>query len=204
MDRLPTSLSVCSTKSAILSLVKGYSCRYIPKPLAPNLPLVPAGHFKPESLSINFSDLLQITADTKIVVSFRQCEAVEAATRGWANSCVWFWMRTRRITSSKFKAVCATDPAMPSAGLVMSVCHPSLAQFQTATIYHLGLQAWKKGMRDVPVIVQPTTSAVYNIRVWVLHPRSSPFHGYLARWISHCLRCGEGICENKVSHTAFT
>ena len=73
--------------------------------------------FKQEYLSKPFDELLQIAAETEIVVSASQAKAAEEQTRGQANSRLWFRMRTGRITASKLKAVCSTDPAMPSASL---------------------------------------------------------------------------------------
>ena len=41
-----------------------------------------------------FDELLQIVAETEIVVSPSQAKAVEEQTRGQANSRLWFRMRT--------------------------------------------------------------------------------------------------------------
>lgn len=72
MDRLFATLSVCSTNPAILSVVVGYSHSYIPKSLAPDLPPVLTVLFKPEHPNMQFSDLLQMAADS----DFGELEAV--------------------------------------------------------------------------------------------------------------------------------
>ncbi len=41
-------------------------------------------------------------------------------------------MRAGRITASRFKAVCHTDPSNPSKSLNMSICHPELYRFKNA------------------------------------------------------------------------
>lgn len=42
-------------------------------------------------------------------------------------------MRTGRVTASHFKSASHTRPAPPSISLIMSVCHPEISRFQTAT-----------------------------------------------------------------------
>ena len=198
MDCLFASLSVCSAKPAILSLVKSYSSSYIPKSLAPDLPPVLTDLFKPEYLNSNFGDLLQMASDTEIPVSVKQCEASEAATRGQANSRVWFRMRIGRITASKLKAVCSTDPAMPSLCL-MSVCHPRLPQFQTtATICEHESKAREKYKSMYTLLHQQFSITVCG---FFIHP-DHPFMGTSPDGlVSLC--CGEEICEIKVRVIAF-
>ena len=55
--------------------------------------------------------------------------AVEERTRKQANSRLWFRMRTGRVTASKSKSACVTDPQEPSHSLIMSICHPELVKF---------------------------------------------------------------------------
>ena len=202
MDRLYSSLSACSTKPAILSIVKDYSSSYVPKSLALGLPQMLTDLFKPEHLNSNFADLLQVAADTEIVVSSRQCEAVEVATRSQANSRVWFRMRTGRITASRLKAVCSTDPAMPSLSLIMSVCHPKLSQFQTAaTIW--GCEHESKAREKYKSLYSPLHEQFLMTECgFFIHPDHS-FMGASPDGLVNCLCCGEGICEIKVSQTAF-
>ena len=69
MDHLFASLSTCSTKPAILSLVRNYCSNYIPNSLAPDMPMTFSDLFKPEYLSAGFADLLQIPVDVEIEVA---------------------------------------------------------------------------------------------------------------------------------------
>ena len=132
MDHLFASLSTCSTKPAILSLVRNYCSNYIPNSLAPDMPMTFSDLFKPEYLSAGFADLLQIPVDVEIEVAPEQSRAVEEKTKGQAHCRLWYCMRTGRITASRLKAVCSTDPSMPSNSLVTSICHPELFKFRTA------------------------------------------------------------------------
>ena len=61
----------------------------------------------------------------------KQQELVEEKTHEQASSGLWFRMRTGRITASKFKNACHTDPECPSQSLILSICHPEIARFNT-------------------------------------------------------------------------
>ena len=140
-----------------------------------------------------------MASDTEIPVSVKQCEALEAAARGQATSRVWFWMRIGRITASKLKAVCSTDPAMPSLCLIMSVCHPRLPQFQTtATICEHESKAREKYKSMYTLLHQQFSITVCG---FFIHP-DHPFMGTSPDGlVSLC--CGEEICEIKVRVIAF-
>ncbi len=40
-------------------------------------------------------------------------------------------MRAGKITVSRLKNVCCTNPAQPSISLIMAICHPELAKFRS-------------------------------------------------------------------------
>lgn len=69
------------------------------------------------------SDKFNITEDQKA--------AIENETREQSSSRLWFRMRCGRITESRFKSVCCTDPVCPSLSLIMGICHPELSKFST-------------------------------------------------------------------------
>lgn len=54
---------------------------------------------------------------------------VEKLTREQVLSKEWFMYRSGRITASKMKAACHTDPANPSVSLVNSICYPMKYRF---------------------------------------------------------------------------
>lgn len=88
--------------------------------------------YQTEYLKLGYHELLQIAAGTVITVTADQASAVESKTRNQADSRLWFRMRTGRITASRFKAACRTDPACPSLSLMMAICHPEALRFSTA------------------------------------------------------------------------
>ena len=135
------SLSKCSTKPAILSVVKGYSSKYIPNSLSPNLP-PPLSHlFQSDCMKKTYYELLKIAqqTDREVSVTEAQAKTVEEKTRSQYHNRLWCRMRAGRIMASKLKAVCHTDQAFPSESLVMSICHPELSKFKSTAIYHMGL-----------------------------------------------------------------
>lgn len=76
--------------------------------------------------------VLQIAARTKVTVSAEQVQAVETKTRDQAESRLWFTPRKGRITASRCKSACHTDPANLSISLIMAICHPEVSRFCTA------------------------------------------------------------------------
>ena len=99
-------------------------------------------------------------------------------------------MRTGRITASRLKAVCSTDPSMPSNSLVTSICHPELFKFRTA----------------LPGCNESIAQAKYKALYSLLHQNFTvsecgffincdhPFMGASPDALVSCLCCGEGIC----------
>ena len=80
--------------------------------------------FDNEKLNMNYFDLLKVAAETEVTVTAEQCIAAELNTRLLSQSSLWFQLRSGRVSASKLKAVCHTDPAMPALSLIMSICHP--------------------------------------------------------------------------------
>ena len=86
--------------------------------------------YKKDYLSLGYRSLLQLANQTNVCLTADQAKAVESKTRDQAaNSRIWFRMRAGRITASKFKSACCTDPANPSKSLIMSVCYPEVYRF---------------------------------------------------------------------------
>lgn len=197
VDAFFASLSQCSTKPAILSLVQSYSSSYIPSSLANDLPAPLSALFKQENLEKSFDELLQLSEDIEIAVTTEQANAVEEETRSQANSRLWFRVRTGRITASKLKAVCSTDPAMPSISLVLSICHPELSKFSTtATLWGCNHEK----------VARTTYSSMYSSIHKEFSVRENgffinkhyPFMGASPDGLVSCLCCGDGVCEIKV------
>ena len=51
-------------------------------------------------------------------------EAIERGTRSQSHSRLWFTYRAGRVTASKMKSVCHTNPGKPSQSLIKTICYP--------------------------------------------------------------------------------
>ena len=72
----------------------------------------------------------------EIKVSAEQAKAVELATHEQSNSKLWYRFRAGRITASKMKTACCTDPILPSQTLIKTVCYPESYKFSSsATVW---------------------------------------------------------------------
>ena len=117
-------LSLGDTKPAVLSLVSPYSDGYIPKQAQIVFPemlrdLVREDHYKKP-----FNIVLEHSMAVKLAVCSEQIEAVEKATRAQSNSRLWPLFRAGRVTASKFRTVCHTDPSQPAASCIKGICYP--------------------------------------------------------------------------------
>ena len=63
------------------------------------------------------------------VPSENQVKAVEEMARKQSMFKAWFQFRRGRITASKMKSVCHTDPDQPSQSLIKQICYPESAMF---------------------------------------------------------------------------
>ena len=88
--------------------------------------------YRPDNISLGYNELLKMAASTDISMTSLQAAAAEKNTRSQATSRLWFHLRTGRMTATKFKRACHTNPANPSLSLIMSICHPEAFCFKTA------------------------------------------------------------------------
>ena len=105
MDTFFKSLSECSTKPAILSLVPEYSDAYVQKVMAPDFPQPLNSLYKNEYESMEYHELLKVCESVDVVVNEEMSRIVEGETRGQFRSKMWFKYRAGRITASKMKYV---------------------------------------------------------------------------------------------------
>ena len=193
------SLSSCTgAKPAVLALVSPHCDNYVPASLAPELPVVLSDLYQTEYLKLGYLELLQRAGGITIIVTSDQALAVEAKTKNQADSRLWFRMRTGRITASKFKAACRTDPASPSLSLIMAICHPETLRFSTlATKW--GCQHEKTALEKYKLtsIDQHETFKVSDSGLFI--SVEHPFIGASPDGLVKCSCCGQGICEIKVS-----
>ena len=77
-----------------------------------------------DAVELIYSELLKKCQTMEIKVSAEQAKAVELVTREQSNSKLWYRFRAGRITASKMKTACCTDPTLPSQTLITTVCYP--------------------------------------------------------------------------------
>ena len=194
------SLASCSDAkpAAVLAVVSPYCDAYVPLSLAPELPMVPSDLYRTEYLSLGYHELLEIAGNTEINITAKQGRAAEAGTRN--HSRLWFRMRCGRITASKFKSACHTDPASPSVSLIMVICYPEACRFSTS--------ATRWGCQHEKVALERYTSQSQhkNLRVskcGLFVSVEYPFIGASPDGTVECSCCGQRICEVKVSIHPF-
>ena len=130
-DQLFKSLHECGSRSAILSVVPPYSDEFVPKPVTKPFPTVLTELRDEDTFDMNFAELLDHCKGIAAGISVTQEQAatVEKETREQANSKLWFRFRAGRITASKMKLACCTDPTQPAASLIKAVCYPDRFRF---------------------------------------------------------------------------
>ena len=196
LSSLFSALSATGSKSAILSLIEPYSDSFVPKVIGENFPPVLTELLKDEAVHMDYSDLLFMCKDVDISVSEEQAKAVEAATRDQASSKLWFRFRAGRITASKMKTACCTDPKQPSQSFIKSVCYPESYKFTSkATTWGCNHE---KFARDMFLDVHKESHE--NVKVhdtgFFINP-SVPFLGASPDGFVSCDCCGVSVIEVK-------
>jgi len=75
--------------------------------------------------------LLEVCDELQLSVTPQEVQNIQLYTQEQAKSSAWFKQRAGRITVSKMKAVCVTDPSHPSQPLLSQICYPYLKKFTT-------------------------------------------------------------------------
>lgn len=186
-----------NSKPAVLAVLPAYSDRYIPSCLSSDLPPVLTDLYEPTNLSLSYYELLQLTNKIVITLSSEQAKAVESKTMDQSTSRLWFRMRAGRITASKFKSVCRTDPANPSLSLIMSVCHPDTMRFKTAAT-SWGCQHEKDALEHYRKKSCRLHENFHISPAGLFISVQHPYFGASPDGKVVCSCCGPGICEVKV------
>ena len=131
LDFLSNVKAFCDSKSAVVALMKEFSDVYVPSLINEDLPPVLSTYFDKELSTAEYDTVMSLCEQKLFIYDINAKEqiAVEERTRKQVNSRLWFRMRTGRVTASKFKSACVTDPLKPSHSLIMSICHPQLVKF---------------------------------------------------------------------------
>lgn len=192
--------SSCDSKPAVMALMKEFSDAYVPSSINEDLPPVLSTYFDKELSTLECDTVMSVCKQKLYIynINAKQQIAVEEQTRKQANSRLWFRMRTGRVTASKFKSACVTDPLKPSHSLIMSICHPELVKFSN--------EATKWGCNHE----ETAKDAYFKLqkkRHQKLKVEESGFfisteHGFLGATpdgLVSCECCGKGVFEIKVN-----
>ena len=126
------SLSEAPSNTVILSLIPGYSNRYVPKSKTQHFPQLIQSLHDPKFLSLDYVQPLDVCEGVVLEVTEDMAAAVEEATRVQSKCKLWYKYRAGRVTASRLKQVCRTNLARPSQSLVKSICYPEAFRFTSA------------------------------------------------------------------------
>lgn len=125
------TLSECGTKPAVLSVVFPYANNYTPKSSQSCFPQPLQTLFHQKYFKMDYIALLSACETFEISITDEMAQAVERETRAQSNSKLWFTFRAGRITASRMKSACCTDPANPAQSLVKVISYPEAFKFTT-------------------------------------------------------------------------
>ena len=111
------TLSLCGTRPAILSIIPKFSSNYVPKRFLEAFPEPLSMLYKPEYMELEYHELLEVCEEVKVDITNEMALAIERETRLQSNSKLWVKYRAGRVTASRMKAVCHTDPTNPPKAL---------------------------------------------------------------------------------------
>ncbi len=131
MNSFFKKLSESETRPAILSIVSPYSDNYIPKAVQPNFPKPLQQLYDEKYLKLDYLQLLAVCEEKSIILTKEMAVAVERDTRTQSSCNLWFTYRAGRVTASRMKAACHTDPTNPSQSLVKAISYPGLFKFNS-------------------------------------------------------------------------
>lgn len=124
-------LAKCGSKPVVLSLVPSLNKEFVPKTFD-HLPKPLTSLYKDEYTKLNFVDLLTQCHELSFIsLTEEECQAIERDTREQSKSGAWFKQRAGRITASRLRAVCRTNPASPAKSLIKVICYPEAHKFTT-------------------------------------------------------------------------
>lgn len=126
------NISSSNSKPVILSLIKPFSERFVPKTNSSLPKPLKEIVYNPDYEKLSLAELQAKSSEVVITLTLEECQAIEKATRQQANSKLWFQQRAGRITASRMKSACHTDPEKPSKSLVKTLCYPEEHKFSNS------------------------------------------------------------------------
>ena len=190
------SISKTQVKPAVLSLVPPFNEQFACKEID-NLPKsLPDRLYREECVVLEYEELLQCCKPVVLEVTPGECRAIEASTRKQSQSQVWYQQRAGRVTASKLKSVCSTNPATPAKSLVKSICYPEAHKFSTAATRWgcrnegRAREAYQKSIGQFHESLTISDSGLNVDPRW-------PYLGASPDGFVNCKCCGQGVCEIK-------
>ena len=131
LNDLYKQLDGIGRRPVLLSILPGYSDKFVPESETGILPPTLLSLFNEEFLELSYLELLKTCEESfaSIRVTQQQAKHLEAVTRRQADSKTWFQYRAGRVTASKFKAAAHTNKSSPSQSLIKTICYPESHKF---------------------------------------------------------------------------
>ena len=194
-------LSSTGSKAAVLRVVPGHCKAFRPTVLANNFPPILTDLFEQSHSKLPFNELLNKCDEVELSVTQEQSKCVEQATKTQSSNKLWFRFRSGRVTASKMKRICRSNPDQPSQSLVKAVCYPEAASFTVA--------ATQWGCKHEEVArakyVEQMQASHHNFQMelsgFVINP-DFPHIGATPDGMVSCDCCGSGIVEIKCPYCA--
>ena len=89
--------------------------------------------YKQQNEELTHTELLEICEQTALSITQDEDILIENSTKG-RKSAVWFTQLAGRITTSKMKSACTTDPGNLAQSPIQQVCYPHLHKFKNAAV----------------------------------------------------------------------
>ncbi|WAQ95781.1 ING2-like protein [Mya arenaria] len=195
-----SKLSATGRNPAILSVVKEFSDDYVPKQDKMDLP-APLGNLKTkDAMMMNYGQLVNHCAGIQLTVSKDQIANVEEVTRNQSESKLWQTYRAGRITASRAKQVCSTDPSNPSQSLIMDICYPGNKTFQTAGT-QWGTKNEPVARNDFQTYMEDKHQGFCVKQCGLFISEQFPYIGASPDGLEHCHCCGASLLEIKCPYT---
>ena len=175
-----------------------FSDEFVPKSqkVIPLLPPPLTTLYSQQNEELTYNELINRCEEVVISLSREEILEIEKATRDQSSCDAWYAQRSGRITASKMKSACRTDPASPSVSLIDQICYPAKHKFST--------EATRWGLEN-----ESTARAAYTEQMEMYHVNFNCFccgllisddYNFIAAspdGVISCDCCGHGILEIK-------
>ncbi|KAJ8963022.1 hypothetical protein NQ317_006157, partial [Molorchus minor] len=152
--------------------------------------------FNPYFVDKLYDEILSASNSILISCNEEEIQAVEKATRGQAQSSVWFQYRSGRITASTFKAVCRARVINPPLSLLKRICYPQKMIFSSKQTSY-GMNNEKNALEEYKNEIQKLHENISITNVGFYISSQHPEFGASPDALVSCDCCGMGCVEIK-------